>query len=468
MSRNDRFRSKSFQNNRSQDRRERKHPRRSSINGSTVKSDEIEAALRQQRAEAKPEADTEIQSKNPLNLPGYIYDKSSDRYYKSTVSKFLSFPNATIENKSKTLTSGKTFLSHLFHIQCNVRSNHRRSSLDLLTALSRFQLYSITDMATISEIRTGRKSMSANDEFFAVTRKSSVLVFDRDMNLACLIATNDRATNKPAMNPKYKLACAFEASDHSSRSVVIYDIHRRRWTRETKKMKPVSFSWSLDGLDLFICDEKGIFRWRWGAEPVVNLSNVAAVRICHMNPCPSTLICGMQGGDIKLLDKREKGDIISPIGQLPYRVDHLRLLNDSYRLIAQDITGRIQVHDIRVPMAECRVLQEGDSTSVQDRNFYVTANDNIVVAPLASRSQGRCRLGFWSVNNDNHDTVEVYSGDSSTDPHVQYSCQLADCAITDESADYFSRLFGMVYRHEPEIVTPVGVFSGSKRFFRSS
>jgi hypothetical protein len=116
---------------------------------------------------------------------------------------------------------------------------------------------------------------------------------------------------------------------------------------------------------------------------------------CGNSALQNTTFSGLRNGNIVIVDDRDFGRAAS-FSRMNYMVDHMQFLRDGSSLVAQDITGRISLFDIRLGTTELHMLVEGVDTEIMGRRRFVVSDEmNSVVTSVRSSPKGKSADLHW-------------------------------------------------------------------------
>jgi len=197
-------------------------------------------------------------------------------------------------------------------------------------------------------------------------------------------------------------------------------------TRKFEHERVYSMQHSLDGNELFVCLDSGVFCYK---------ENKFAFNTKKKSPFTSLhcfsetqLLLGRRDGTIGALDTRSC--TYTKFGALPYCCDHAVSLSDETTIVAQDLTGEMMCFDTRyysssrpflLHVGKAKGVHQAQSRPLRKRNFFIVPGEEVVVTSSLGTGSSM-GIDFFSLRN----------GESLFDEGVKQSL-VCEFAIEDEA-----------------------------------
>jgi len=170
----------------------------------------------------------------------------------------------------------------------------------------------------------------------------------------------------------------------------------------TTKITDLTVFWSGwgDRESYLVCTDDGIFcsDINGGSRAVLCLRSTdlssTPVSLSPWQTNALTVAVGLRNGGVIAYDARSRSKH-EKVGSMPHRIDHLAPVGDSaYEILAQDITGKASLFDVRYGRSALRDVCQGFSAC--KRRGFLIVNDRMMLAPF-DHSITNQSLACWSL-----------------------------------------------------------------------
>jgi hypothetical protein len=154
--------------------------------------------------------------------------------------------------------------------------------------------------------------------------------------------------------------------------------------------------WSLDGNNVFLGADFGL--WKSSVElhifPLIYESVSPIVSICNADRFENSILLGLRNGSILLFDMKSKRSKCA-LSSMRKCIDHLWVSDNCWSCLAQDVTGSLNMLDLRMPSrVQCYIYKSLENSIVRNRGFWVSSDENFLVI----EHRHNCGVAVYDLN----------------------------------------------------------------------
>lgn len=416
------------------------------------KTQTVEEALVQQRQKAAfVEQKFQHLSETIAQIPGFIFDKTKDRYFPQHVS---SVPRTS----ATTITMANS---------CNSSSGSSSKSNSSMMPGNSNILLLITQMPLRPQATTFRSFsplLAMRQQFYPIGRKFT----DEATRPRCfdvhphhgLLTTSYKGIqyeSEPIWfeNQKYRL-CQWNPSTErflwaavlensiltiGDRDGLLNRTHiGRKMERFNKKNYIRCISWTDDGDKILIGSEFGLFSQDCKSETCTHLWNLTTTPVTAVfAQSKSVFYCALRNGGISVVDSRQRSAV--KIASMVRCIDSIYMMQNGATLISQDGNGLVQLFDVRkipfckkMPPSCLHHFDDSGKRPFKARRFSVSFDESLLV----TCSHDTIGVSIWDLKTINLIRNINFACDgvrSSRNGYVEFPMTTKVDSINDRTCD---------------------------------